>query len=77
MPCDHLVRRLTDLGEGVVPDGESEALREHLRGCDGCAELQQDFENLGRLGRRLEAPSLPPGLRRRIEERIRQAELPG
>lgn len=68
--CEELLRRLTDFGDGALPEGLCDELRRHLAGCGPCAELQEDLAALARLCRECPPPRLPEGLRRRLRERI-------
>ena len=70
MTCDELLRRLTDFGDGALPESLCEELREHMTGCDSCAELQADLAALARLCHECPSPRLPEDVRRRLEERL-------
>jgi anti-sigma factor (TIGR02949 family) len=70
MNCDELLRRLTDFGEGALPEALCDDLRRHLEECGACAELHADLVALARVCRECPAPTLPEDLRRRLEERL-------
>jgi anti-sigma factor RsiW len=70
MTCDDLLRRLTDFGDGALPEALCEELREHTRGCGSCADLQADLAALARLCHECPPPRLPEDVRRRLEERL-------
>ena len=75
MTCDELLRRLTDFGDGVLPESLCEELREHMTGCDSCADLQADLAALSRLCHECPRPRLPDEVRRRLEERLGHSGL--
>jgi anti-sigma factor RsiW len=70
MTCDELLRRLTDFGDGALPESLCEELREHMTGCDSCADLQADLAALARLCRECPSPRLPEDVRRRLDKRL-------
>jgi anti-sigma factor RsiW len=70
MRCDELLRRLTDFGDGALPESLCEELREHMAGCDSCADLQADLAALSRPCHECPPPRLPDEVRRRLEERL-------
>jgi anti-sigma factor RsiW len=70
MTCDELLRRLTDFGDGALPEPLCEELRQHMTGCDSCADLQADLAALARLCHECPPPRLPEDVRRRLEERL-------
>ena len=70
MTCDELLRRLTDVGDGALSESLCEELREHMAGCDSCADLQADLAALSRLCHECPPPRLPEDVRRRLEERL-------
>jgi anti-sigma factor RsiW len=70
MTCDELLRRLTDFGDGALPESLCEELREHMTGCGSCADLQADLAALSRLCHECPPPRLPDDVRRRLEERL-------
>ena len=70
MTCDELLRRLTDFGDGALPESLCEELREHMTGCGSCADLQADLAALSRLCHECPPPRLPEDVRRRLEERL-------
>lgn len=70
MTCDELLRRLTDFGDGALPESLCEELRQHMTGCDSCADLQADLAALSRLCHECPPPRLPEDVRRRLEERL-------
>jgi anti-sigma factor (TIGR02949 family) len=70
MTCDELLRRLTDFGDGALPESLCEELRQHMTECGPCAELQADLAALARLCRQCPPPRLPEDVRRRLEERL-------
>lgn len=70
MTCDELLRRLTDYGDGALPESLCEELQEHMSACDACSDLQADLAALARLCHECPAPRLPEDVRRRLEERL-------
>lgn len=70
MTCDELLRRLTDFGDGVLSESLCEELRQHMAGCDFCADLQADLAALARVCHECPPPRLPEDVRRRLEERL-------
>ena len=73
MNCDELLRKLTDYSEGALPGCLCSEIERHLRECQPCGELRSDLEDLARLCRASETPRLPEEVRRRIEQRLRDA----
>jgi anti-sigma factor RsiW len=43
MRCREVVERVTAFLEGALAPAEAAALREHLRGCDGCTEYVEQI----------------------------------
>jgi Putative zinc-finger len=70
MTCDELLRRLTDFGDGVLPESLCDELRQHTAGCDSCSDLQADLAALSRLCHECPSPRLPDDVRRRLEEHL-------
>ena len=70
MTCDELLRRLTDFGDGALPESLCEELRQHMAECDTCSDLQADLAALSRLCHECPPPRLPDDVRRRLEERL-------
>ena len=70
MSCDELLRRLAEYEDGVLDAGLCRVVEEHLRDCDACAGLRQDFETLSRLCRSCSPPRLPDAIRQRIARRL-------
>ena len=70
MTCDELLRRLTDYGDGALPESLCEELREHTAECDSCSDLQADLAALARLCQECPSPRLPEDVRQRLEERL-------
>jgi len=70
MTCDELLRRLTEYGDGALPESLCDELREHMSACDACSDLQADLAALARLCHECPAPRLPEDVRHRLEERL-------
>lgn len=71
MNCDDLLRRLTEVREGVLDQAVCDEIRRHLVTCDPCADVQRDLEDLVRLCGCGEPPRMPEDLRRRLAARLR------
>jgi len=70
MTCDELLLRLTDFGDGALPEALCEEVRRHLAECHSCTELQDDLAALATLCRECPPPRLPADLRLRLAARI-------
>jgi predicted anti-sigma-YlaC factor YlaD len=71
MKCDDLGRRLTELRDGALGESDCAAIERHLKECESCGALHQEFEDLARLCRESERPRMPPAVRRRIEDALK------
>lgn len=69
--CAELGRRLTELRDGALGEGDCAAIEKHLAECARCGDLQRDLEDLARLCRESERPRMPPAVRRRIEQALK------
>ena len=69
--CDGLVRRLTELHDGALGEGDCAAIERHLEECADCGALHRDFQDLARLCRESDRPRMPLAVRRRIEQALK------
>lgn len=70
IPCDRVITRLWEYVDGELPEERAAEVREHLDVCARCFP-QYDFQRAYRefLRHCAEQP-VPPGLRKRVFERI-------
>jgi predicted anti-sigma-YlaC factor YlaD len=71
--CGELLRLLTEYEEGTLATPLCVEVTRHLGECGPCEELRHELHELTRLCRESPRPRLPEGLRRRIEELLRQS----
>jgi anti-sigma factor RsiW len=66
MTCQSMSEVLFDLAAGNVPDGQRQAVDDHLKSCCSCAALVQSYQWTIALSRQLPKRELPPALHARL-----------
>src|SRR5579864_4729221 len=74
--CEDIQPRLGDLVDGALDAVDRDAVVAHVRGCDRCAGLVRDFEQLRRSAQSLGPIDPPPHVWLEIAGQLRQATTP-
>lgn len=72
MNCGELLRLLTEYEEGGLATPLCVEVTRHLAECAPCDALRHELQEVTRLCRESPSPRLPDGLRRRIEDLLRE-----
>jgi anti-sigma factor RsiW len=72
MTCRELVELLGEFLSGELPPEQRGHVERHLDGCDGCIAYLESYHLTVHLSRQLPSPCLPPRLRERLEEILRE-----
>lgn len=72
LSCSQVLERLSDYLDGDLAPAERAQVETHLRGCEGCARFDGQFQATVRALRAelTRSPGLPPGLRERLRRAI-------
>ena len=73
--CEDMFRKLDGFLDGSLSEEERGRIREHLEVCETCAREYRFEESLvEELRRKLQATSVPQGLKQRISSLLEEAE---
>lgn len=75
MRCQHVRRYLSSYIDGELDDVRSSALRGHVRTCDSCAALLEDFASMTEAAATVDPIHPPPELWNGIQARLAEEEI--
>jgi hypothetical protein len=75
MRCQHVRKYLSSYIDGELDDVRSSAVRGHVRVCDGCAELLEDFASMTEAAATVDPIQPPAQLWSNIQSRLAEEEI--